>query len=334
MSLTQSLLNLLMPSDIGLAENALARFDLSEKLFERVDRLSGGERQRVGLARLVASTADLLLVDEPLSALDPTRAQQAIRSLSDVCLERRGTLIVTLHHVEMALENFTRIVGMRDGEIAFDLPATEVTKDRLRDLYASRQDELYLAGRQDVPCRTESAGRCSLPLNGYSARQDFYRSGQGHARAVADCCCNCCLARSGPGRVQTMGSFFKRKPEADAEISGRFCAAESGTILFAAGGQRDLADRRSCHCRRFFGAGVFHSAGACLRPQPVDISNRRRDECDSKAYPSIGPVVADFSAQRPRTNLGFGAGARGGSWTNSWSSCHCADLYRNARQSV
>ena len=151
MSLTQSLLNLLMPSDIGLAENALARFDLSEKLFERVDRLSGGERQRVGLARLVASTADLLLVDEPLSALDPTRAQQAIRSLSDVCLERRGTLIVTLHHVEMALENFTRIVGMRDGEIAFDLPATEVTKDRLRDLYASRQDELYLAGRQDVP---------------------------------------------------------------------------------------------------------------------------------------------------------------------------------------
>jgi phosphonate transport system ATP-binding protein len=142
MGLAQSLLNLFIPSDLVLAEKALARFDLAEKLFERVDRLSGGERQRVGLARLVASSADLLLVDEPLSALDPARARQAIRSISETCIERAGTLVVTLHHVEMALENFTRIVGMRGGELAFDLPAAQVTDAHLQELYASQQEEL------------------------------------------------------------------------------------------------------------------------------------------------------------------------------------------------
>src|SRR3990167_4030712 len=56
-----------------LAPQALAAFDLGDKLFERVDRISGGERQRVGLARALVSQARLWLVDEPLSALDPTR---------------------------------------------------------------------------------------------------------------------------------------------------------------------------------------------------------------------------------------------------------------------
>jgi phosphonate transport system ATP-binding protein len=151
MGFAQSLFSLFRPSDLELAEHALSRFDMGDKLFERVDRLSGGERQRVGLARLVASTAELLLVDEPLSALDPARATEAIKSLSQTCLERAGTLVVTLHHVEMALENFTRIVGMRQGELAFDLPAGQVTEGRLKDLYASRQEEISTAEPAAAP---------------------------------------------------------------------------------------------------------------------------------------------------------------------------------------
>jgi phosphonate transport system ATP-binding protein len=50
-------------------------FDLGDKLWDRVDRLSGGERQRVGLCRALLAPASLWLVDEPLSALDPTRAR-------------------------------------------------------------------------------------------------------------------------------------------------------------------------------------------------------------------------------------------------------------------
>lgn len=137
-----SLRSLFYPTDIALADSALARFDLSEKLFERVDRLSGGERQRVGLARILASNAQLLLVDEPLSALDPSRSEQAIQTLTDIATERKATLVASLHHVEMALKSFPRIIGMRDGLVVFDVPAGQVTSEQLRDLYAQHLHEL------------------------------------------------------------------------------------------------------------------------------------------------------------------------------------------------
>ncbi len=142
MGLWASLSSLFYPQNTALAASALAQFDLAEKLFERVDRLSGGERQRVGLARLVASDAQLLLVDEPLSALDPERARQALNTLTGVARARGATLVATLHHVDMALQHFERIVGLRNGELAFDLPAHQVTPERLHELYASHLDEL------------------------------------------------------------------------------------------------------------------------------------------------------------------------------------------------
>ena len=141
-SLWHSLSRLFYPRDLAPAHAALARFDLSEKLFDRVDRLSGGERQRVGLARLLASQATLLLVDEPLSALDPSRSQQAIDALKATAKERGATLVATLHHVEMALANFPRIIGLRDGVVAFDLPAAQVTPALLQQLYANHLQEL------------------------------------------------------------------------------------------------------------------------------------------------------------------------------------------------
>ena len=153
-SLWASVRSLFYPTDIALAQWALARFDVSDKLFERVDRLSGGERQRVGLARALATQAQLFLVDEPLSALDPTRSQQAIESLTQAARERGATLVTTMHHVEMALQNFPRIIGLRDGELAFDLPAAQVTPERLQQLYAQHLDELSGApstAQQDAP---------------------------------------------------------------------------------------------------------------------------------------------------------------------------------------
>ena len=141
-SLTSSLRSLLYPSDIPGAEAALARFDIADKLFERVDRLSGGERQRVGLARALLSRASLWLIDEPLSALDPTRARQAIAALVDEAASRSVTLIASLHQVDVALERFPRIVGLRAGRLAFDLPAREVTRELLAALYGSEFDQL------------------------------------------------------------------------------------------------------------------------------------------------------------------------------------------------
>ena len=142
LGLAASLRSLFYPSDIPAAFEALDRFDLADKLFERVDRLSGGERQRVGLARALLAPATLWLVDEPLSALDPTRARQAMVTLVDGAAGRGVTLVATLHQVDAALAHFPRIVALRDGRLAFDLPSAEVTRERLERLYAQHEHEL------------------------------------------------------------------------------------------------------------------------------------------------------------------------------------------------
>jgi phosphonate transport system ATP-binding protein len=142
MGLASSLRSLFYPSDIPAAHRALDAVDLADKIFERVDRLSGGERQRVGLARLLVAQSRLWLVDEPLSALDPTRSSQVLQTLTTQAKARGVTLVCSLHQVERALAAFPRIVGLRGGEMAFDLPSDRVDQALLQSLYAQHEDEL------------------------------------------------------------------------------------------------------------------------------------------------------------------------------------------------
>lgn len=151
MGLWESVRNLLYPVDLEGAQAALEPFDLADKLFARVDRLSGGERQRVGLARALVARARLLLVDEPLSALDPARAAQAMATLTGRAREQGATVVCTLHDVGMALRSFPRIVGLRDGELVFDLPTADVSAERLHDLYSHHLDELEGGARAPEP---------------------------------------------------------------------------------------------------------------------------------------------------------------------------------------
>ena len=151
-SLARSLRSLFYPVDIAAADEALERFDLADKLFARVDRLSGGERQRVGLARALLAPATLWLIDEPLSALDPTRSEQAIATLVALARERGVTLLTTMHQVDTALAHFERIVGLRDGVVTFDLPTPQVSREHLLRLYAQHEDELDAA-----PVSTDAA---------------------------------------------------------------------------------------------------------------------------------------------------------------------------------
>lgn len=138
-SFWRALRNLIKPLNPVAAFDALARFHLQDKLYARVDRLSGGERQRCGLARLLLSDASLLLVDEPLSALDPTLAVQTLQSLQQEAAQRNASLICSLHQVELARAHFKRVIGLRDGKIVFD--TAQVTDEMIAALYCNAQSE-------------------------------------------------------------------------------------------------------------------------------------------------------------------------------------------------
>ena len=132
----KSLASLLYPQDVAGAYEALARVQLQDKLFVRCDQLSGGQLQRVGIARVLYQQAELILADEPVSALDPMLSQATIQLLVQEATARGATLVASLHAVDLALAHFPRIVGIRAGRIAFDLPAREVTESLLHALYA------------------------------------------------------------------------------------------------------------------------------------------------------------------------------------------------------
>ncbi|MDO9618687.1 MAG: ATP-binding cassette domain-containing protein [Pseudomonas sp.] len=137
--LGKSLLNLLHPLDIPGVRRELAKLDMADKLFAQCQQLSGGQLQRVGIARVLYQAPELLLADEPVSAMDPVLAEHTLNVLCRHAEQHGVTLVASLHAVELALAHFPRIIGLRDGQILFDRPASEVDQTQLDALYANEQ---------------------------------------------------------------------------------------------------------------------------------------------------------------------------------------------------
>ena len=85
---------------------------------------------------------------------------QAIAALVDEAQARHVTLVATLHQVDVALSHFPRVVGMRDGQVAFDLPAALVSRDKLAALYDQYEHEL----RGDVPMLPDAPPTAPQPV--------------------------------------------------------------------------------------------------------------------------------------------------------------------------
>ncbi|MBE0615964.1 MAG: ATP-binding cassette domain-containing protein [Burkholderiales bacterium] len=167
----KSALSLIYPADIAGPRDQLARLDLADRLFDRCDRLSGGQLQRVGVARVLYQAPDLLLADEPVSAMDPALADLTVSQLHQEAQSRGVTLVASLHAVDIALRWFPRVIGLKAGELVFDLPPEKVSEGVLRDLYASETGVLPSQDNQPFHLAFEGhavdeapAGRGQVPV--------------------------------------------------------------------------------------------------------------------------------------------------------------------------
>ena len=131
--------SLLRPQGLPEGLEALTRVELADRVFERTDRLSGGQRQRVAVARLLVQRPDLVLADEPASALDPVLADRTLELLAGLAADRGGALVASLHDPALALRHCTRVVGLAAGRVVLDAPASSLTMADLAAFYGARR---------------------------------------------------------------------------------------------------------------------------------------------------------------------------------------------------
>ena len=128
-----NLINLIRPfrTQIRAVTAVLEQLDMASTLWSRVGELSGGQRQRVAVARSLFQDADVLLADEPVSALDGPRSEAVMQAL----IKQNTTTIIAMHDLDLARRYANRLIGIQDGTIALDAPSRAVNTHDLDALY-------------------------------------------------------------------------------------------------------------------------------------------------------------------------------------------------------
>ena len=138
--LFRSLTSLFSARERGRAYDALSRLGIADKIDARTSRLSGGEQQRVAIARLMLQDPQIILADEPVSSLDPARAEEILGLLTEVAAESGRTVVASLHTPDLIKKHFTRVIGLRQGVLQFDIPTCELTAPVIDALYDLDRD--------------------------------------------------------------------------------------------------------------------------------------------------------------------------------------------------
>ncbi len=120
------------------ALEALDKVNILDKAYTRCDQLSGGQMQRVALARTLNQNPSIILADEPVASLDPIIADVVMSDFARINKDMNISILINIHHVDLALKYATRVIGIRAGEIVFDGPTSEVSQEVLNLVYMGK----------------------------------------------------------------------------------------------------------------------------------------------------------------------------------------------------
>ncbi|HEX8619261.1 MAG TPA: ABC transporter ATP-binding protein [Thermoanaerobaculia bacterium] len=135
-------------SDWREAHRALALCDAAHLADRYLDEMSGGERKRVFLARVLAGTPRLILLDEPLAALDLSHVQQFSLLLREV-VDRTGcTVVFAAHDLNWAAAHSDRMLVMQSGTLALDAAPRDVMRPEvMRQFFGFEAETITTDGR-------------------------------------------------------------------------------------------------------------------------------------------------------------------------------------------
>ena len=138
----RSLLHRFPPEDIEMALKNLERVGIRDQAYKRADELSGGQQQRVGIARALMQEPELLMADEPVSALDPATSHSVMKYLEQMNREDGVTVIASLHFLSLARRYGTRILALKDGKIVFEGLPDEIDEAKFKEIYGEEAEQV------------------------------------------------------------------------------------------------------------------------------------------------------------------------------------------------
>ena len=92
------------------------------------------------MARTLAQNPAIILADEPVAALDPVTARQVMDDFRKINREMNISVLINIHHVDLALEYVDRIIGIKAGRIVYDGPASKINDAILSEIYGGDLD--------------------------------------------------------------------------------------------------------------------------------------------------------------------------------------------------
>ena len=133
-----SLLQRFPAKDREMAWKALERIGITDQAHKQARELSGGQQQRVGIARALMQQPRMILADEPVASLDPVLAHSILGYREQLNKEEKITILCSLHYLDLVQRYATRVIGLRDGRIAYRGSQEEIrrmTDDEFKEIY-------------------------------------------------------------------------------------------------------------------------------------------------------------------------------------------------------
>ena len=135
------------------ALESLDKVGILDKAYTRCDQLSGGQQQRVAIARALEMNPD-----EPVASLDPITAKQVMQDFVRINKEYKISILLNIHHVDLALKYCDRVIGIRAGEIVFDGPASTITQEQIDEVYNGAKAPTMGEGEGELPKAARAEG--------------------------------------------------------------------------------------------------------------------------------------------------------------------------------